>query len=59
MNAALVLAGLALFFAKPMFYYHNLWFRGKMIFLVLAMINIAVFHSQVQRGQAAARPGWA
>ncbi|WP_297693687.1 DUF6644 family protein [Phenylobacterium sp.] len=49
----LLATGLALFFAKPMFYYHNLWFRAKMIFLVLAMINIAVFHSQVQRGQSA------
>ena len=44
--------GLALFFAKPMFYYHNIWFRAKMIFLVLAMANIAVFHMQVQKDQA-------
>jgi hypothetical protein len=44
--------GLALFFAKPMFYYHNLWFRAKMIFLVLAMLNIVVFHTRVQKDQA-------
>jgi len=49
----LVTTGLALFFAKPVYYYHNLWFRAKMIFLVLAMINIAVFHIKVQRNQSA------
>ncbi|MFC3069086.1 DUF6644 family protein [Phenylobacterium soli] len=48
-----IATGLLLFFAKPLFYYHNLWFRAKMVFLVLAMINIAVFHFRVQRNQAA------
>jgi hypothetical protein len=47
----MIITGLALFFAKPVFYYHNLWFRLKLIFLVLAMINIAVFHFRVQRSQ--------
>ena len=51
---ALMLAtGAALFFAKPLVYYHNIWFRAKLIFLVLAMINIAWFHMRVQRNQAA------
>jgi len=49
----MIVTGLALFFAKPVFYYHNLWFRLKLIFLVLAMINIAVFHFRVQRNQEA------
>jgi hypothetical protein len=49
----LLATGLALFFAKPLFYYHNLWFRAKMIFLVLAMLNIAVFHTRVQATQSA------
>jgi hypothetical protein len=44
-----VVTGAALFFAKPLVYYHNIWFRGKMIFLALAMINIVVFHYRVQR----------
>lgn len=48
-----ITTGSLLFFAKPLFYYHNLWFRAKMIFLVLAMINIAVFHVRVQRNQSA------
>jgi uncharacterized membrane protein YidH (DUF202 family) len=51
---ALMLAtGLALFFAKPLVYYHNIWFRAKLIFLLLAIINIAIFHLRVQRNQAA------
>jgi hypothetical protein len=48
-----ITTGLGLFFAKPMFYYHNIWFRAKMVFLVLALINIVIFHTQVQKDQAA------
>jgi hypothetical protein len=48
-----VLTGLGLFFAKPLFYYHNIWFRAKLVFLAAAMLNIAVFHVGVQRGQGA------
>ena len=48
----LVVTGLALFYAKPIVYYHSLWFRAKMVFLVIAMANIAIFHSRVQRNQA-------
>ena len=40
----MVATGLALFFAKPLFYYHNIWFRAKLVVLALAMINILVFH---------------
>lgn len=47
-----VLTGLALFYAKPLAYYHNIWFRLKLVFIVLAMINIVVFHFRVQRNQA-------
>jgi hypothetical protein len=47
------MTGAALFFAKPIFYYHNIWFRLKLIFIILAMVNIAVFHFRVQRNQAA------
>ena len=45
----MVVTGLLLFYAKPLFYYHNLWFRLKLVFLVAAMINIAVFHFRIQR----------
>ena len=46
-----VLSGLGLLFAKPLFYYHNIWFRAKMIFLAIALINIVIFHGRVQATQ--------
>jgi hypothetical protein len=45
----LVATGTALFFAKPLLYYHSLWFRLKLVFLVLATINIIIFHFRVQQ----------
>ena len=48
-----VVTGLGLFFAKPLFYYHNIWFRVKLIMLALALINILVFHSRIQATQGA------
>jgi hypothetical protein len=45
--------GTALFFAKPLLYYHNLWFRLKLAFLVFAFLNILIFHYRVQRDIAA------
>jgi uncharacterized protein DUF6644 len=47
-----VTTGALLFFAKPLAYYHNVWFRAKLIFLALAMINIVFFHTRVQRNQS-------
>ncbi len=49
----MVLTGLALFYAKPVVYYHNIWFRAKLIFILAAMINIVVFHYRVQNNIAA------
>src|SRR6185503_499682 len=46
-----VVTGLGLLFAKPLFYYHNIWFRAKMIFLAIALINIVIFHGRVQATQ--------
>lgn len=48
----MVVTGVALFYAKPLVYYHNLWFRLKLIFLAIALINILVFHWRVQRSRA-------
>ena len=48
-----IVTGLGLFFAKPVFYYHNIWFRLKMIMLALALLNILVFHGRIQRSQGA------
>lgn len=44
-----VLTGLALFYAKPLVYYHNIWFRLKLVFIALALINIVAFHLKVQK----------
>lgn len=50
----LVLTGMALFFAKPQDYYHNFWFRLKMLLLAAAIANIYIFHKIVQKDQV----GW-
>lgn len=47
-----VITGMGLLFAKPFFYYHDIWFRVKMVFFALALINILVFHGKVQSTQA-------
>lgn len=49
--ALMVATGLALFYAKPLLYYHNLWFRLKLVFLAVALINIMLFHWRVQRNR--------
>ena len=49
--ALMVITGSALFFAKPLFYYHNIWFRAKLVFLALALDNIVVFHLRAHRNQ--------
>jgi hypothetical protein len=49
----MVLTGLALFYAKPLIYYHNIWFRLKLVFLAVALLNIVVFHGRVQKTQEA------
>lgn len=51
--AMMLVTGLALFYAKPIFYYHNIWFRVKLLFIVAAMINIGIFHFRVQKNEAA------
>src|SRR5689334_23660388 len=49
--AFVVVTGLALLFSRPILYYHTIWFRFKMVFLALALINIMVFHGRVQATQ--------
>jgi hypothetical protein len=51
--AIVVVTGLALFFANPLVYYHNIWFRLKLGLLAFALVNIVVFHIRVQRKGAA------
>lgn len=67
--AVMIITGIILFLAKPMDYYHNIWFRAKMLFLLIAAVNIYWFHHRLQKnmdewntmpeasGAAAARDG--
>ena len=43
----MVVTGILLFYGIPVRTYQSVWFRGKVIFLILAMINIWYFHSRV------------
>jgi hypothetical protein len=45
--AVMVVTGVLLFYGIPVRTYQSVWFRGKVIFLILAMINIWYFHSRV------------
>lgn len=44
--------GLLLFYAIPVRTFHSVWFRAKLVLLLVAAVNIAVFHLRVQRDQA-------
>lgn len=51
---AMIVTGAIAFIGRdPMMYYHNIWFRLKMVFLVAAMINILWFHYRVQKSDVA------
>jgi hypothetical protein len=49
----MVATGLLLFYATPVTYYQSMFFRIKVLLLVLAGINVAVFHSRTHRSVAA------
>ena len=50
--AAMIVTGVLVFVGRdPLLYYHNIWFRGKMLFLLIAAINIFWFHYRVQKDQ--------
>jgi hypothetical protein len=48
----MVLTGSLLFYATPIRSYHSVWFRVKMIMLVLAGLNAWAFHARVWRSVA-------
>lgn len=50
--ALVVVTGLVLFYSNPVHYYHNVWFRAKVVFIILAAANIFWFHYRVQKTQA-------
>jgi len=47
--ALMVASGALLFYSAPVVRYHNLFFRFKMVALVLALLNVWVFHATVYR----------
>jgi len=49
----IIITGLLLFFAKPFDYYHNIAFRLKVLFLILAGINVFFFELRVKANAAA------
>jgi hypothetical protein len=49
----MITSGTLLFYAAPLLRYQNLFFRLKMVALVLALVNAWVFHKTVYRSVAA------
>jgi len=48
--AVMIITGIIAFVGRdPMMYYHNIWFRLKILFLLLALANIAWFHFKLQK----------
>lgn len=47
--AMMVLTGVLLFYSAPLRYYHNIFFRFKMMMLVMAGLNVWFFHSRIHR----------
>ena len=45
----MVITGLLLFYSSPLRYYYNLFFRIKVILLVVAGVNAWLFHSRIHR----------
>ncbi len=45
----MAVTGLLLFYASPLRYYHNLFFRLKILVLLIAGLNVFLFHSRVHR----------
>lgn len=50
--AIMVATGLLLFYSSPLRYYHNLFFRIKVVLLVAAGLNVWLFHSRIHRSVA-------
>jgi len=47
--AGMTITGVLLVFGNPLRYYHNLFFRVKIILLIVAAINVFVFHRYIHR----------
>lgn len=47
-----LVTGVLLFLSNPVHYYHSVWFRAKVVFLLIAAANIFWFHYSIQKNQA-------
>ena len=45
----MVVTGLLIFYSNPVHYWHNIFFRIKLILLVIAGVNVWLFHGRVHR----------
>jgi len=45
----MVITGVLLFYGIPVRTYQSVWFRGKVIFLILAGLNVWIFHSGIYK----------
>lgn len=51
--AVMVATGVLLFCATPLLYYHDLFFRLKMLLVAIAGVNVFVFHARTHRTASA------
>ena len=51
--AVMAVTGLLLFYSSPLRYYHNLFFRIKVLLLIVAGLNVWLFHGRIHRNVAA------
>lgn len=47
--AVMVVTGVLIFYSNPVRYYHNIFFRIKVVLLIVAGINIWLFHGRIHR----------
>jgi hypothetical protein len=45
----MVVTGILVWYSNPVRYYHNIFFRSKMLLMVLAGLNIWLFHSRIHK----------
>jgi hypothetical protein len=45
----MVVTGLLVFYSNPVRYYHNMFFRFKVLLLIVAGLNVWLFHSRIHK----------
>src|SRR5687768_11899722 len=45
----MVVTGLLVFYSNPVRYYHNIFFRFKVLLMVVAGLNVWLFHSRIHK----------